>query len=119
MNRSKPLLLAVLLLFLPLLGCRNDPIPPDNLLAEDLYTELLLETFMASYLIEMEDLQEKSDSVYNSLYDSYGVTKARFDSSHTWYNRHPQSQIERVEEIRERLADEIRELNQAVNESAP
>lgn len=109
----------LLLVFIPMAGCQKEDEPPEELISEDVYRDLLMETVMTGYYIQLMGIEDQRDSLFAVLFDEYGVTQAAYDSSHAWYHRDVEAQTQRIESIREELNEEARRLENAVQTTDP
>ena len=95
-------LLAVVLLYV---GCTdNESQPPENIIEEDRYIDLLAEFQMIrSY---QETLPKDSvivDSLTRVVYEKYDISRDQFIESHNYYRQNFEEQIERLDEAIERI----------------
>ena len=95
-----------LLLMAPLAGCSEDPFKPDDLLDEPIYKDIAGELFLAGALAELKGGDVSVDSLRQRVFDHFDVDKERFERSHEYYQRNPEKQMDRFEQIRERIRDE-------------
>ncbi|MEX2602474.1 MAG: DUF4296 domain-containing protein [Balneolaceae bacterium] len=104
-------ILSILLLIV--VGCNSEPAPPEKMISEPEYQDLLVEVFMVQYMVELDELEEKRDSMMNALFDRYNLTSEEFSMIHQYYQRDPARQLERIDVIREKLANEREALQEA------
>lgn len=106
---SLTLILAVLLLST---GCGDDqPRPPENLIEEDRYIELLAELQMIrSYQEFLPRDSTTVDSLIGVVYDKYDISREQFIESHNYYRQDLEGQVERLDEAIERIRmDQVQE----------
>lgn len=110
----------ILILCSSCMGPQEIPEPKD-LLAEDIYIDLLIEIQQIIIYHASDREAVNADSLTILVYDKYDVTEEEFLISHEYYQRQVEKQIERVEEALERLKaeetmlqahiDSVREVN--------
>ncbi|SMO77350.1 DUF4296 domain-containing protein [Gracilimonas mengyeensis] len=88
--------LGILFLFA---GCRGveKPQPPDNLLPEPVYMDVMIELqHIRTYASARPD-SVNVDSLKQLVFEKYEIEEAAFASSHKFYQSDVQAQIERIE----------------------
>lgn len=82
----------------------NEPQPPENLIEEDRYIDLLAEFQMIrSYQETLPQDSVVVDSLTGVVYEKYGVSREQFIESHNYYRQNFEQQIERLDEAIERI----------------
>lgn len=86
-------------------GCTdNEPQPPENLIKEDRYIDLLAEFQMIrSYQETLPQDSVVVDSLTRVVYKKYGISREQFIESHNYYRQDFEQQIERLDEAIERI----------------
>lgn len=89
-------------------GCLGpEEIPkPDNLIAEGNYIDLLIEMQHINTYRNAQPDSVSADSLKALIYDRYDITEEQFLESHTYYQKHVDEQIARVDEALRRLESE-------------
>lgn len=97
-----------LLMVLFLSGCLGpEKIPkPDNLIAEENYIDIMVEMQHINTYRNAQPDSVSADSLKALVYDRYGITEKQFLESHTYYQKHVNEQIARVDEALRRLENE-------------
>ncbi|MEX1010584.1 MAG: DUF4296 domain-containing protein [Balneolaceae bacterium] len=110
--------LPILSLLLLLNGCQSEE-PPEELLSEELYMEILTEMILTRGIAYMTERGVDEDSLRQAyrveLFDHYEVPPEHFTISHEYYQRDLEQQRDRLTHIREVLREEHR----AVSETRP
>ncbi len=109
MNRAGfQLLIIVALLWVSINGCLGpDKIPkPENLIPEDQYIDLMVEMQHITTYRDAQPDSIRADSLKAILYNRYKVTEEQFLESHTYYQKHVDGQLARVDEALKRLKNE-------------
>ncbi|MEX2585352.1 MAG: DUF4296 domain-containing protein [Balneolaceae bacterium] len=91
------LLATMAVLFL--LSCESPPDPPEDLIEEEAYTNLIAELTLARSLINTRSALHVEDSLRQVLFEHYGTNRNQFDRSHAWYQRQPERQMARLDSI--------------------
>ncbi len=109
----------ILLIFISsimMASCNESEKPPENLLPEDTYIQLLGELYLAHNLrdLDIENIQ-MTDSVRQELFSKYGVTREQFTESHHYYQRDLNGQIRRVDKLRNLIRDEAKHIGTTVD----
>ncbi|MBO6792533.1 MAG: DUF4296 domain-containing protein [Balneolaceae bacterium] len=96
-------------------GCEEEPIllPPTNLLAENVYLEVLTEVHLYNALVQSADSVANQDSLRLALYDHYQVSEDQFLESHTYYQSQVMLQKVRLDSVSSRLKRSLEALNEA------
>jgi len=105
-------LLSVICLFLVAVQCNSLPEPPDELIPEETYLDLLTELTLTRNLISSRTAIHVEDSLRQELFHHYQVSREEFELSHAWYQRQPELQLARLDTINSRL----RALRSQINE---
>ena len=109
--------LLPLLLLLPILThCAGEDDPPEHVIAEETYIDLLVEINLTRNLIRIRGDFHSEDSLRQEVFSHYGVDRSRFEKSHAWYEQQPHRQIERLDTVAARLRDLRSKINEAQNE---
>lgn len=94
----------LLLLFITFIGCSENPERPPQLIPEDEYIDLLVELqLVRSYTTEMRSDSATVDSLTQAVFRKYDVSGEVFSQSHTYYQKFPKEQQERIDKAIERL----------------
>lgn len=92
---NKILIYPVLLILVMLSSCGKERAKArDGVLSEKVMVELLVDTHLADAILftdlsSTEAKRDKARFYYASVLEKHGITKARMDSSVTWYMKHP------------------------------
>lgn len=92
---------------------------PKDLIKEDTYINLLVEMQLVnSYQDVAPPDSVKADSLMNSIFKEYGVTKDQFKRSHKYYQAQVKKQKKRIDEAVERLKmDQVKNGKEAEEEN--
>lgn len=107
--------LALLLAVLPACtqnrapGTAENPAPPESLLAEETYVDLLVELqLLRSYARTLPDSAD-TDSLQAAIFQRYDVDAGRFRLSHDYYQKNLEAQKRRIDRAIEELRrDQVR-----------
>ena len=106
-------LLSILLLAAALpAGCEEERHKPEDLIYEPLYKEILMEMFLAREMDELIGNKVSVDSLRMEIFDHYDVSVVRFERSHEYYERDPERQLLRLEQIRKMIQEEQEAIRQ-------
>jgi hypothetical protein len=109
MKRLFELLMAILLLFM-LSAC--DSGKPEDLIDEDIYIDLLVETELLSTVQAKGGDTDLVLRLFDAILAEYDITSGQFDRSHEWYQQDVEGQI-----VRHRIAVErLREIQSQYNQ---
>lgn len=97
-----------LLMAFLLSGCIGpEEIPqPDDLIAEENYIDIMVEMQHINTYRNAQPDSVSADSLKALIYDRYGINEKQFLESHTFYQKHVDEQIARVDEAIRRLESE-------------
>lgn len=85
-------------------ACQSQNKPPENVIEEDVYIDMLAELqLLKSYSQSMTQDSAAVDSLEIEIYDKYGVSRERFQESHQYYNSQYEAQKKRIDEAIERM----------------
>lgn len=88
-------------------ACESEDNKPEDLIKEPVYTDLLTEVFLIRSHAELRDYdEEQEDSLYNHIFEQYGINREQFERSHTFYQRQGEAHLARTDSIRSILRDE-------------
>ncbi|MFH5833250.1 DUF4296 domain-containing protein [Halalkalibaculum sp. DA3122] len=102
MNRYQAVICFLLLSLLAAgVGCSEELTnpPPENLIGEDTYIDLIIELqLLESYRTSMprDSLRVSIDSLRQVIFDKYDVTEQQFVSSHQYFHRQVKPQVDRI-----------------------
>lgn len=97
-------LLCMMLLAVLAAGCSGEPAPPDDLLNEDTYIDLVVEMKMLqSYEKHLDPDSTAVDSLQRVIFQTYGTTEQQFRKSHRYYQQQAEAQRERIIQAIEQL----------------
>jgi hypothetical protein len=100
MNRT----LLIILLIVPLLNCSNNSLPPNDLIDEEQYINLMIELQLVRSFTENSRVDSlTADSLTKEVLLQYDVTADQFMRSHRYYEESPEQQKERVEKALDQL----------------
>lgn len=88
-------------------GNNNHPDPPDDLIPEQKYIQLLAEMEVIKVYLEMEIDTTSAGEKMEYVFEQYGVTQDQFLRSNAYYEQHILEQQGRIEEASEWLSDEV------------
>lgn len=99
-------------------GSADQPVPPDSLIAEETYVNLLVELqLLRSYARTLPDSAD-TDSLQAAVFRRYGVDVQRFRRSHDYYQKDLQAQKRRIDQAIEELRrDQVRPRNSSQADS--
>ncbi len=96
--------LLILLISLGGFACSNENQPPDNLIDEDIYINLLIELqLLKSYQTQNFSNSATLDSLKQRIFEKYEINKKRFQRSHQFYQNNIEKQTQRIDDAIERL----------------
>jgi hypothetical protein len=98
-----PALILALIIALVSLGCEEEPQPPQDLIAEDTYINLITEFQMAESFRNNYDAPEMAQRLIDSTLSFYGVSFEQFLRTHNYYQRDLQAQKKRYQKAIDRL----------------
>lgn len=110
--------LYVLLFMLPMMICVscNDKEAPENLIEEDVYIKIFSQLVIINQMQD-EQLDDISrEYLIGQVYEEYDVTEDQFNQSHQYYQRQPDQQLERINQIEEKFKLERDEFQERLNE---
>ncbi len=112
MNRAG---IFIFLLASFLFSCDSKNEPPENLIGEDKYINLLIELqLLKTYQARSRADSALIDSLLNEVFNKYDVTSIQFKKSHRYYQSNIEKQSERIDLAIDRLRkDRIRESDSA------
>lgn len=85
-------------------SCSGQTEPPENLVAEDTYINLMIELqLIRSYQAQSQADSAAIDSLMRAVFNKYGVTKKQFKQSHAYYQDQLEEQTDRIDIVIERL----------------
>lgn len=99
---------------LSLLSCENPPEPPEDLIGEETYTNLIAELTLSRSLVNTRSALHVEDSLRQVLFEHYGTTREQFDRSHAWYQRQPEQQMARLDSINAMLREQRIRINEGL-----
>lgn len=102
--------MGVLLLFA---GCSDRP---SDLIDEETYIDILVEIHILHAVDNQYEDHRKTLEMQGSVLDHYGISKEQFDRSHQYYLQDTEAQRDRISKARERLNDELADLNRKLRE---
>ena len=109
-------LLAILILLPFAVQCTTDDEPPENVIDEETYIDLLVELNLTRNLIRIRGDFHSEDSLRQEVFSHYGIDRSRFEKSHAWYEQQPHRQIARMDTVADRLRELRAKINEAQNE---
>lgn len=87
-----------------MVSCGAGTEPPENLIKEDKYIDLLIELqLLKSYQAISNIDSTTADSLLRAVFKKYGVTEKQFKKSHEYYQGRLEKQIERIDQAIDRL----------------
>lgn len=93
----------LVLLCLLATGCQGEK-PPQHIIKEDVYIDLLVELqLLKTYQESLPADSVNTDSLKKKIFDAYNVTEEQFTQSHRYYQENYKEQKERIDEAIERL----------------
>lgn len=96
--------LSVLIAFVLVISCSSKPKPPEHLIVEDTYIDLLIELqLLKTYQATSKSDSTKIDSLMQGVLKKYEVTWQQFNKSNQYYQNQIKSQQERIDKAIERL----------------
>ncbi len=88
-------------------ACESGDNKPEDLIKEPVYMDLLTEVFLIRSQVELRDFdEEQEDSLYNHIFEQYGINRQQFERSHTFYQRQGEYHLARTDSIRSILQNE-------------
>ncbi|MDZ7771974.1 MAG: DUF4296 domain-containing protein [Balneolaceae bacterium] len=101
-------------------GSTENPVPPDSLLAEETYVDLLVELqLLRSYTRTQPDSVD-TDSLQRAIFRRYGVDADRFRRSHDFYQKDLEAQKQRIDRAIEELRmDQVNTRDTSQTDSVP
>lgn len=111
--------LFVILISAIAISCNSKPKPPENLIGEDTYIDLMIELqLLKVYQANSRADSTRIDSLLQAVFEKYDVTSKQFKSSHAYYQNQLKNQSERIDKAIERLRkDRIREPDSVATDS--
>jgi hypothetical protein len=112
------LLCAIPLLFL-LSGCSSeDETPPDNIINSSKMVYIMMDIHIVDAAINMNNETPRGvvlnkPELYAAVYKKYRVRKTQFDSSFTYYARHPEKMQEIYDDLLIRLSEKQASIDNA------
>ena len=113
MYRIAPFCFLLSLLFWS--GCETENSPPEDLLPEETYIDMLVELqLIKSYQMATDEdsVRVDVDSLEQVVFQKYGATQRQFRTSHEFYQDQIEQQKERVTEAIDRLRMETTRLKE-------
>lgn len=100
-------------------GCKTQEEPPENLIPEDTYIDLMVEfQLLESYRNSMPADSVATDSLKEVIFKKYSVSEDQFLDSKEYYEQDYKSHIKRVEKAIEQLRiDQVQEDSTANSDS--
>lgn len=95
-------------------GCEDEPayLPPADLLAENVYMDVLTEVHLFNALVQSADSVANEDSLRLALYAHFDVSESQFLASHTFYQSQPMQHKVRLDSVSNRLKRSLDALNE-------
>lgn len=97
---------AIAIFCIGLIGyaCSNGNSPPEDLLAEATYVDLLIELQLAeSYYTQIKADSTAADSMRRVIFEKYDLSQEQFRTSHQYYQQDIEGQRERISTAIENL----------------
>lgn len=99
-------------------GCdRSTPEPPENLITEDVYIDLVVEMQLIRVWHNTKGDSVNVDSLKQAVFLKYEVSEDQFISSHTFYEQQIKAQKQRLSKAIERLEAELSQLEEQINQA--
>lgn len=104
------LLSAICTILLTLTSCGGKGIVPASVIQPKKMVQILEDVsllegyFSAQTHFHYDTLTPEMIGCYDSLFAKYEVTKDNFDSSFSWYSKHPEAMQEIIDSVNARLA---------------
>lgn len=112
---------ALILIFCLLISCDRNikSEPPENLINKEKIIPVIIDIHIADGLVFRADVPSKSlklfsDSVHNSVLSKYGITRADFDSSISYYMK----ETEAFEKMYETVIIELSKMESEINKDS-
>lgn len=113
MNRSIFTLLISLLLFAA--ACSNAD-RPDDLIGEERYVQIFSELVVINQITDEQLGPVSRDYLTEQVFENHGVDEDQFNRTHSYYQRQPDRQLERISKVEEKLKNERDEFQERLNE---
>jgi len=97
--------LFLFLLIFSAVSC-NDPERPEDLVDEDIYVEIFTELVIIQQLNDEQLGPVSREYLIEQVYDKYSVSEDQFNRSHYYFQRQPDRQIDRIEQVESRIKTE-------------
>lgn len=109
--RNLTLFGALFVLTFIISNCSSEQQPPENLIAEDTYIDMMVEfQLLETYQNSMPIDSVNTDSLEKVIFEKYTVTEAEFLESKDYYQQDFKAQAKRVDKAIEQLRiDEVQE----------
>ena len=120
MKKNRSHFILCLLFVGVLCACETEVQPPENLIAEDTYINLMVEfQLLESYRNSMPPDSVNTDSLKEVIFDEYDITESQFLESKEYYQQDYEQHVKRVENAIEQLRiDQVQEDSTASEDSA-
>lgn len=104
-------LFVLVLLFV---SCQRNT--PDDLIPEDEYVQIFTELIILNQINDEQLNDVAREDLEHQIFDKYEVTKEEFRISHTYYQKKPEKQLERIRIIEESIQEQRKELQDKYND---
>lgn len=101
MKTIKYLLPLLLMIFV---ACEDEL--PEGVLAEDTYTAMFAELLVVDQIPDNQLGSVNKQHLIDEIYEEYNATEEEFRISHDYYQRQPESQLQRIDKIQELVTTE-------------
>ncbi|MFO7846346.1 MAG: DUF4296 domain-containing protein [Balneolaceae bacterium] len=108
----KRILIGSLLIFL---AC-GDPTAPEDLLEEDRYIRVFSELVVVNQLTEDQLGGVSRDYLRDQVFEKHDIDPDRFNRTHQYYQKQPELQLERIDQVEEILKEERDRFQDRLNE---
>jgi hypothetical protein len=108
---AKAVLLVLCSVFL--FACEEEPVipPPENLIAEDVFIDLMTELQLYDALVYTTDAPQRTDSLVNVIFDKYETSPDQYLSSQIYYQSQIEAHMVRLDTVLARLEREHQSLD--------
>jgi len=103
------------------IGCSESPKsrPPDNIIGQEQMTKIIVDMQIVEAVLVKKrgkgiDVGVISQKYYEALFNKYGITKGKFDSSITYYKK----DLDGLKDIYENVIIELNKMDRQVEKKA-
>lgn len=103
-----------LLLLIIFTACGDEK--PDDVMEEDKYVTVFSELLVVNQLTDEQLGSEDRQQLVDEIYEKHNTSEEEFRASHTYYQRQPEEQLQRLDLIEERISSDRDSIQASLRE---